>query len=537
MAGETIRPGTKKAARPTVITLEATEVAPAGAPAPGAVQPDTAGGPPTEAAGITATMPGTAEKPASQTSERADTSTSPPADHVPQPRMTEPPSPATATTETGPSQAARDLHDGQAADATKQPAGDEPPAPLAASVAPPVPPPAHRGVGALVAASLAGSVVTAALGAAGVTLGLVSPPPNSDPIVAQRIEVLQESTIRLRDMVMARPASDTQPLEARLAASEAARQALEARLIALEATPRPSPEPGVAPPTDLGPVRAEIERLAGQIGEIRASIPQVPAPPDLRGLETRLETRLQGVVQGALAVPLDRLAQAEGRLQSLTADLRGVTDAAGVVGQRVQAIGALSGAVEAFSPRMAAVESGMGEARDIARRAALAFASDALRNAVRAGKPFSTELEAVRRLGVNAEAIAALAPLAATGLPPAADIAARFSRLAPQIIASLPRAEAGQGLVDQLSASMRSLVTIRPVGEVDGTDPAARVARAEVRVSRGDLSAALRELEPLPEAARAIARPVTALIAARLAAEGAADALAIGSIAALAPAR
>jgi hypothetical protein len=52
---------------------------------------------------------------------------------------------------------------------------------------------------------------------------------------------------------------------------------------------------------------------------------------------------------------------------------------------------------------------------------------------------------------------------------------------------------------------LASQVSVRPVGEVAGDDPGARVARAEVRLSRGDLAAAAKELDGLKGPAAAAA--------------------------------
>jgi hypothetical protein len=65
-----------------------------------------------------------------------------------------------------------------------------------------------------------------------------------------------------------------------------------------------------------------------------------------------------------------------------------------------------------------------------------------------------------------------------------------------------------------------SLVTVRPVGaDVEGDSAAARVARAEAALDRGDVGAAVAELEALDGPAAAAAAPWLAEVRPRLAAE------------------
>ena len=51
-------------------------------------------------------------------------------------------------------------------------------------------------------------------------------------------------------------------------------------------------------------------------------------------------------------------------------------------------------------------------------------------------------------------------------------------------------------------AGARSLVSVRPVGPVAGSDPPAVVSRMEAAVATGDLATALRERDGLPPAGK-----------------------------------
>ena len=74
-------------------------------------------------------------------------------------------------------------------------------------------------------------------------------------------------------------------------------------------------------------------------------------------------------------------------------------------------------------------------------------------------------------------------------------------------------------------AEAGNLITVRPVGEVEGEDAPARVARAERRLDRGDLAGAVAEVAALQGGAAEVLAPWKAEAEARLAAEAAVDLL------------
>src|SRR5690606_9583869 len=74
------------------------------------------------------------------------------------------------------------------------------------------------------------------------------------------------------------------------------------------------------------------------------------------------------------------------------------------------------------------------------------------------------------------------------------------------------------GLVERFTSSVKSVVTVRPVGEVQGEQPSAIAARVEAAVQRGDLAVALREFETLPENMKNLGADFAAKLRARQAA-------------------
>ena len=119
------------------------------------------------------------------------------------------------------------------------------------------------------------------------------------------------------------------------------------------------------------------------------------------------------------------------------------------------------------------------------------------------------------------QAVEALRPAAASGVPTLAALRSSFDAVANQIVHAAQAPE-GDGLLEQAAGNLMSLVTVRPVGaDVEGDSAVARVARAEAALEDGDLAAAVAELEALDGAAAEAAAPWLAEARPRLAAEAA----------------
>lgn len=130
---------------------------------------------------------------------------------------------------------------------------------------------------------------------------------------------------------------------------------------------------------------------------------------------------------------------------------------------------------------------------------ALLLAAGQLREAVAAGRPYDSEWRAARVLaGEDAESLGLLDSIkdrAASGIAPRAALVRRFDDLAPALIRAeiLPE---GEGWWRRTADRLLSLVTIRREdGAVIGANAAAVVGRAQAALSRGELGAALYELE------------------------------------------
>jgi hypothetical protein len=144
--------------------------------------------------------------------------------------------------------------------------------------------------------------------------------------------------------------------------------------------------------------------------------------------------------------------------------------------------------------RMARLES--QNSGETLRRAASVLALATLARATRDSSPFRPELDALSGTEANDPVIATLQPIADTGAPTTAMLAARFADTARATLDAERKVQASS-LFARLWASIAGLVSIRPVGSAEGNTTADRLARAEAALGRGDLAAAVRETEAL----------------------------------------
>jgi len=175
---------------------------------------------------------------------------------------------------------------------------------------------------------------------------------------------------------------------------------------------------------------------------------------------------------------------------------------------------ALAARLDTMERTLAAQAAASGKPDEATRRA---VATLTLRDIVQSGSPFAAELSAVRALGVDATATAALAPLAATGLPGADILLQEMTALLPAMhtAAEASAATPGSGFLERLEANASRLVRIRPVGEAAGSDPAAILARIRDSIARGDLTGTLAQVKILPPTVRAPADPWIGRVEAR----------------------
>jgi hypothetical protein len=133
---------------------------------------------------------------------------------------------------------------------------------------------------------------------------------------------------------------------------------------------------------------------------------------------------------------------------------------------------------------------------------ARAIALAGLKTAIDRGGPFLSELDALKSVSPEDPAIAPLSRMASSGLLSRSDLARDFSQISSDILTAINQPEVGEGWTDRLIASAKSLVKVRPVGNVEGEAPEAIVARVENKLQNGDLKGASLEWETLPGAGK-----------------------------------
>jgi hypothetical protein len=278
-----------------------------------------------------------------------------------------------------------------------------------------------------------------------------------------------------------------------------------------ELTQRPQPQ------SDNRPIEALSQRI-GKLEEAVSRPPPAPAP------DARLTERIASFENS--------LAAFNRRLETTQAAAQQNPGAQAAIDGLIKRIDALEQSTKSAQAR---VEDRMAQNSGADATARQALAALVLRDAVSRGAPFAAELNAVKSLGADPQAVARLELLATGGVPAPQALAQELSALLPSMKAALDTDSTRPGgFIDKLEANASKLVRIRKVGEADGSDPAAVLARVEAQLARNDIAAADKELAALPEKVRSPAEPWRRKVAARQAALEASRKLGADSAAALA---
>jgi hypothetical protein len=298
--------------------------------------------------------------------------------------------------------------------------------------------------------------------------------------------------------------------------------ALEARIAKLETAP-PASGDGEA----LAQLKAQVEALETGVNETS------PKLADLADRVGQLETSLKAISQSAsdggsvasAAAIAQQIAEAEQRLDAKLADalaanassLQEMQSAIAELKAKIGALaelgtgdGAATGpALAALTERLAKLEAALpelaaaiGKENNGAKSAAAAIAFANLRAAVRDGRPYAAELDTISALVPSVGDLGVLPAYAEKGIPTVPDLARSF--VVAKEGAQVATAPASSGsLVDTLMASAQSLVTIKRIDEpTTGQGPGAALARAKAALDKGDLAAAVKEVETLDGASR-----------------------------------
>ncbi|WGM37273.1 hypothetical protein [Caulobacter sp. NIBR1757] len=133
--------------------------------------------------------------------------------------------------------------------------------------------------------------------------------------------------------------------------------------------------------------------------------------------------------------------------------------------------------------------------------AGAALAAAGLAEAAQTSRPFEAELAALERILPLSPDARALRPMAETGVPSRAALAAEYADIAARASTAAREPGEGAGVVDRILFALSGIVSIRRVGETTGSSPDAVLARAERQAAEGDLVGASSTLRALPPGA------------------------------------
>lgn len=280
-------------------------------------------------------------------------------------------------------------------------------------------------------------------------------------------------------------------------------------------TPLPTPDPRLAGFASAIPeletvtetTQSELATLTQRIGALENAPPVAAAeantPVDLSAVEADIAA-LGERINGLSAAPAE-----SGAADALRADLASL-------GTRLDEIAARVGTTEAslrsLDTTMSQTTATLAEQpSDIGAVLQLPLILSGFETAFATGRPYETELAALRAAVPTATIPTAVANAATTGLTRPDTIARRFDDVLPAMLAGRPgdpNAQWQDGALDWFA----SVIALRPTGEIEGDTPEAVMSRLVGAIARRDFADAQTLLTGLPAPMQAAAEDVPTLI-------------------------
>ncbi|WP_237152882.1 hypothetical protein [Oryzibacter oryziterrae] len=265
---------------------------------------------------------------------------------------------------------------------------------------------------------------------------------------------------------------------------------LDQRVASLEEALKAAP---VGPGSDVAALRKAVDDLTARVSSTQAGAPDVK--PELDAIKTDLAA----LKAAPPAVAPERVAALEGRLASLSDKLDAAAAASTALAERVSTIEA----------RLAAGPKG-GEI------AALSLAVTSLSSKIASGASFEPEFALVAAAVPDLPDLDSLKPLAAIGVPTQDQLLASLPK---EAMAAARPVDAGNGVIEGLMSSAKSLVNYRETGS-GTTDPLSQSIEAIVTALKaGDYPAAAAAADQLPAWAKPAAAEWRQSLDARVAAD------------------
>ena len=275
---------------------------------------------------------------------------------------------------------------------------------------------------------------------------------------------------------------------------------------------------------DAGDVSGRIDGLSGALDQVKTDVASLKqavesgGAGESAGLEAlnskvaEIETKVASLGQATGGPTPEDLAAINEKIAGVEALAKAAGDVGSVVDGR---LGALEQSLSALTAKV--------DAQAQQPKIALAIAASALKAAIERGSPFQPELETLVAVAPQAPGLAELRAYAEKGVATRADIVAQTDNAANVIIAAASPPSENAGFFERLLDSAESMVTVRPIGAVEGPGVPETVARMEVALQAGDLAKAVAEFDTLPEPAKAAGAVFADSIRARLTVEQLAD--------------
>jgi hypothetical protein len=264
---------------------------------------------------------------------------------------------------------------------------------------------------------------------------------------------------------------------------------------------------------------ADISALNAEIDGLKQTVANLAAAPAAKP-DSALETRIAALETAAKdKAPADLASATAGAVVSDPAADQKIADLSNEIEQLKTTITqttqtqASTGAD--MSKRLDDAEKKLSEpGRDTA--VARAIAAAALKAAIDRGGPFRPELDTFAGVSPDDPAVADLHGFADTGVPSRPDLIRQVPDVATAIVGVTQQPQESQSWSDRLMASAKSLVKVRPVGNVEGDSVDAIAARFEDKVKNGDLPGAVTEWNSLPPAGKAASAAFKQSVEARI---------------------
>lgn len=245
--------------------------------------------------------------------------------------------------------------------------------------------------------------------------------------------------------------------------------------------------------TEIAALNAEIDGLKQSIANLAAA---PAAKPDealtarVAALETSAANGASANGSGGTANPASdqKIASLTSEVEQLKSDLSKATQS------QASSDAEVSKRLDDAEKKL----SGPSQESAVAR----AIAAAALKAAIDRGGPFQPELDTFANVAPDDPAVADLKNFAQTGVPSRADLIRQVSDVATAIVATAQTDDPNQSWSSRLMSGAKSLVQVRPVGNVPGDGIDAIAARFEDKVRNGDLPGAVTEWNSLPDAAK-----------------------------------